>query len=122
MDIQNLPGNIILIELPSEDLYVGDELKNLNELIHSRSNCDVVIDFFRVEIVTSSNISNLLALRDLLRGQGRQLIFCNVSVATKGIFTVAGLDGVFEFVPDKSSALAAIEKARESNKSTHISS
>lgn len=122
MGVQNLPGNILLVDLPSKDLDIGNELKNLNELIHSKGACDVLIDFSKVEIVTSSNISNLLALRDLLREQEYQLIFYNVSVPTKGIFTVAGLDAVFEFAPDKNSALAIIEQTRKSDKPTHASS
>lgn len=122
MGVQNLSEDVLLVDLPSEDQLIGNELKSLNELIHSKGACDIVIDFSRVEIVTSSNISNLLALRYLLREQGHQLIFYNVTVPTKGIFTVAGLDAVFEFAPDKNAALAAIEQTRKSDKPAHTSS
>jgi len=122
MGIQNFSENVIIVDLPSVDVHVAGELKDLNELMHNRSDCDVVIDCARVEIITSSNISNLLALRDLLREHGRQLILCNVTVPTKGIFTVAGLDGVFEFALDRDSALSAIEQSRQKDHSKQVSS
>lgn len=122
MGIQNFSENIIIVDLPSDDAQIAVELKDLNERIHGDNDCDVIIDCARVEIITSSNISNLLALRDLLRENGKQLIFCNVTVPTKGIFTVAGLDGVFEFALDRDSALTAIEQSRKGNHSQKVSS
>ena len=122
MGVQSFSENILVVDLPSDDVHIGSDLKNLNELIHEKSDCDVVIDCSRVEIVTSSNISNFLALRDLLREHGRQLILCCVSVPTKGIFTVAGLDAVFEFAIDRDAALAAVEQGRKSNKPEQVSS
>jgi anti-anti-sigma regulatory factor len=122
MGIHNFSENILLVDLPPEALQMGNELKNLNEIINTKGDCDVVVDFSKVEIVTSANISNLLALRGLLREHGRQLILCNVSVPTKGIFTVAGLDAVFEFAIDKHTALATIQRAQASSKPTHTHS
>ena len=69
----------------------------------------MIVDFSNAEIITSVSLSNLLILRGLLREHGRTLIFCGVSVPTKCIFMVAGLDGVFEFTDDKYAALAAMQ-------------
>jgi anti-anti-sigma regulatory factor len=120
MGIQNFSEDVLFVDLPLREPQIGDELKNLNEIVSTRSECDVVIDFSRVEIVTSSDISNLLTLRALLREHKRQLILCSVSTLTKGIFTVAGLDAVFEFADDKHAALAAIQHAKDTP--THTSS
>jgi anti-anti-sigma regulatory factor len=120
MGIRNLSEDILLADLPSEELQMGNELKNLNEIVITRSECDVVIDFSKVEIVTSSDISNLLALRALLREYGRELILCGVTAPTKGIFTVAGLDAIFEFANDKYAALSAIQHRK--GKPTHTPS
>jgi anti-anti-sigma factor len=109
MGIQNFSEDVLFVDLPSKEPQICDELKNLNEVIVTRSDCDVVIDFFRVEIITSSSISNLLILRKLLQERGRQLILCNVAVMTKYIFTVAGLDKVFDFVDDRFAAMAAVQ-------------
>ncbi len=120
MVIQNFSEDILVVDLPSTEPQLGNELKHLNETISTNNDCDVVIDFFRVEIVNSSDISNLLTLRALLHEHGHQLILCNVSVLTKGIFTVAGLDAVFEFAEDKNAALAAIQHTKDT--STHTPS
>ncbi|MHC4075457.1 MAG: STAS domain-containing protein, partial [Planctomycetota bacterium] len=71
--------------------------------------CDVVVDFSSVDIVTSSSLSKLLKLRKLLADCSHKLVFCNVAAATKGIFTVTGLDGIFEVVEDKFVALAGLQ-------------
>jgi anti-anti-sigma factor len=113
MGIQNFSKNVIFVDLPSNVSQIGDELKNLNETVSVRTDCDVVIDFFRVEILTSSSLGNLMILRNLLQEHGRQLVLCNVAVMTKYIFTVAGLDKVFEFVDDRAAAMAAIESAEQ---------
>jgi anti-anti-sigma factor len=78
-------------------------------MVRDRGDCEVVIDFSDVDIITSSNISKLLKLRKLLADCGHKLVFCNVSPATKGVFTITGLDDIFEFVQDKFIALASLQ-------------
>jgi len=109
MGIKNLPKDVLIAKLPSNSPKIALELKAVNESISKKGNHDVVIDFSRVEIISSSNISNLLILRDLLQNAGRRLIFCNVATVTKCIFVVAGLNEIFEFVDDQSAALEAVQ-------------
>jgi len=110
MGIQNWSEEILLVDLPKEP-KIGEELKTVTEMVRDRGDCDVVIDFHDVDIVTSSSLSKLLRLRKLLVDCGHQFIFCNVAAATKGIFTVTGLEGVFEIVDDKFVALAGLQLA-----------
>jgi anti-anti-sigma factor len=112
MVIQNLLSEgVLVVELPSKEPNIADELKVVNETVSNKPDCDVIVDFSGVELITSSSISNLLILRNLLSEHGRRLILCNVAVVTKCIFTVAGLDEVFEFVNDQPTALAAVGHA-----------
>ncbi len=108
MGIQDWSDDIILVDLPSEP-QIGDELKTLTEIVRDRGDCDVVLDFSSVDIVTSSSLSALLKLRKLLNDCGHNFVFCNVAAATKSIFTVTGIDGVFEFADDKFVALAGLQ-------------
>jgi len=107
MGAKNLSKDVLLVELSSKGLEIANELKAINETIGKECNRDVIIDFSRVEIINSSNISNLLILYNLLKDSGHRLILCNVATVTKCIFVVAGLDVVFEFVDDQPSALEA---------------
>lgn len=108
MGIQNWSEEILLVDLPQEP-ELGDELKTVTGMVRDRGDCDVVVDFSSVDIVTSSSLSKLLRLRKLLVDCGHRLVFCNVAPATKGIFTVTGLDGIFELVDDKFVALAGLQ-------------
>ncbi len=108
MGIQNWSEDIILADLPQEP-DIGDELKTITEIVRDRGDCDAVIDFSQVDIVTSSSLSKLLKLRKLLADCGHRLIFCSVAPATRGIFTITGLDGIFEIADDKFIALASLQ-------------
>ena len=108
MGIQNWSDDVILVDLQSEP-EMGEELATVTTMVRDRGDCDVVIDFAQVDIVTSSSLSKMLKLRKLLADCGHKLVFCCVAPATKGVFTVTGLDGVFEFADDKFVALASLQ-------------
>jgi anti-anti-sigma factor len=108
MGIQNWSEDVILVDLPQEP-EMGEELKTVTQMVRDRGDCEVVIDFSNVDIVTSSSLSKLLKLRKLLVDCGHRLVFCSVAPATKGIFTVTGLEGVFEITDDKFVALATLQ-------------
>ena len=108
MGIQNWSEDIILVDLPSEPQIV-DELNEVIDIVRDRADCEVVIDFSCVNIITSSSLSSLLKLRKLLADCKYHLIFCNVAAATKSVFAVTGIDEVFEFADDKFTALAGLQ-------------
>ena len=108
MGIQNWSEDIVLVDLPPEP-QTADELKSVTEIVRDRGDCDIVMDFSSVDIVTSSSLSGLLRLRKLMVDCGHKLVFCNIAPATKGIFSVTGLNDVFEIVDDKFVALASLQ-------------
>ena len=110
MENHNLPENIILFKLASSDPKITEELKKLNENVSQKRDFDVVLDFSNVEIINSSNISNLLILRGFLENHGRKLILFNVQTITKCIFVVAGLSEIFIFRDDMESVLKETHK------------
>ena len=108
MGIQNWSEEIVLVDLPPEP-EMGEELKTVTQVARDRGDCELVIDFSRVDIITSSSLSKLLRLKKLMSDCSHRLVFCNVAPATRGIFTVTGLDGIFEIVDDKFVALASLQ-------------
>lgn len=108
MGIQNWSEDVILVDLQTEP-DMGEELNSVIAMVRDRGDCDVVVDFSEVDIVTSSSLSKMLKLRKLLTDCEHNLIFCGVAPATKGVFTVTGLEGVFEFAEDKFVALASLQ-------------
>ena len=112
MSIRELSEDILLVELPSAGSKRGEELNAVSQMVSEKCTHDVIIDFFRVELLNSWNISTLLALRSLLQDSGHRLVLYNVRVVTKCIFSVAGLSKVFVFAKDKPAALAALRSSK----------
>jgi anti-anti-sigma factor len=108
MGIQDLTENILLVDAPPEP-GLNEELKNVAEVVRERGDCDVVIDFSHVDIVTSSSLSKLLKLRKLLMDCDHRLVLCCVASATKGIFSITALDGVFEMVHAQPDAIESLK-------------
>ena len=92
MGIQNLSEDVLVVELPSKEPKIANELKAINETVSNKRDCDVIIDFSGVEIITSSSISNLLILRNLMSEHGRRLVLCNIAVVNNCIFSLAGIN------------------------------
>jgi len=110
MAFQNWSEDIILVEL-SREPQMRDELKTVTDIVSDRGDCDVIIDFSNVDIITSSSLSQLLRLRQLVIDCGHRLIFCSVPAFTKSTFSVTGLDGIFELADDKVAASAILQCA-----------
>jgi anti-anti-sigma regulatory factor len=110
MGTKKLADNILLIHLPAEP-QISKELTGVNETLTDGCDCHVLVDFSRVEIITSSSISNLMILQRLARESGHKLILYNLAIPTRCIFRVVGLEKHFDFAEDKSAALAKLESA-----------
>ena len=108
MGIQEWSENIILVNLAKEP-QLGEELQGAKDMISEKNCYDVVIDFGDVEIITSSSIAKLLKIQKGLKEHEHRLILCSVSARTKKVFSLIGLDSVFEFVDDQFVALAGLQ-------------
>jgi len=108
MGIQDWSKDIILVNLPGV-LHEQEELQKVVKMVHARGDCNVVVDFSRVDLAGGRTLTRLLELRQLLQDQGRKLVLCSVAPATRGVFTIARLDEIFDFVRDKFAALAHLQ-------------
>lgn len=111
MGIQNWSDDVVVVDLPVEP-QLNDELCATSEIVRDRGDCDVVVDFSQVDIITSSSISALLKLQKLLTDCRCKLVLCNVAPATRSIFSVTGIDEIFEFSEDKFLALASLQMVK----------
>ena len=108
MGIQDWSETVISADLRAEP----ETREQIEEVIHQardKGNCDVVMDFSNVTILTSTSLAALLRLRKLLADCGQRLLLCSVGSATKGVISITGLGDVFEIVDDKFDALARVE-------------
>ena len=112
MAIQDYSDNIILVELPAEP-QIRQELDKTIEIVRQRTDCDVVADLSNVDIMTSLSLSGFLQLHKLLVDSGHRMVLYNAAPITKDIFRVTCFDGIFEFIDDKSDALASLQPAEK---------
>jgi len=115
MEFQKLSENISLAVLPAKEPHICEGLKNINQEISKSGDFDLIIDFSKVEILTSSSLSNLAILHNWLYGCGHKLVLCNISFPTKCIFKVAGLESHFEFAEDRAAALEVLQRTTPSS-------
>jgi len=108
MSIQNYSEDIILVTLPEQPQH-GQEIDIVNKLLSDSVDFDVLIDFSKVEILTSESICSLMILGKLLEGSGRKLVLFNLPPAIKQIFVRTGLLTVFDIADDKFDALEHIQ-------------
>ena len=97
-----------LFVLPNDFNSLSMELRCVNETVTGEQDRDVILDLSLVEMLTSSHLSNLLILKELLEKNGRRLVLCNVNFQTKCEFTACGLRDAFRFADDKPAALAIL--------------
>ena len=109
MGIQKWSDDITVAEL-ADDPQFTDELATLTEAMEKQPS-DVVLNFGAVSFINSSNVARLLRLRKTMLMQERRLILCGVNTQVWGVFLVTGLDKIFEFTNDVSTALATIQLA-----------
>jgi len=65
----------------------------------------VVLDLSRVRYMNSSNIAKMLRLRKIIIEKNGKLVLVSPSPQVWSVFSVTGLDKVFHFEADVSSAL-----------------
>ena len=102
--------DIVLVELPKDMTDMAVELGYLQETIQREIESHVVIDFSNVESITSTCLQKLLWIKKELKDcDGRKLILCCLSKKTKAIFKRTGLNNIFKFKEEKSTALLQLK-------------
>jgi anti-anti-sigma factor len=72
----------------------------------------VVLDFSAVTFLNSSNLGALLRLRKRMMDLQRRLLLCGVGSKVWGSLIVTGLDKIFHFTDDVSTALATMQMGK----------
>lgn len=106
---KNEQKNVILVVCPPKP-GIDERLEQLVVIIRKKIT-NIVIDFSDVNVITASNISALLILRELLESEGHRLILSGINSRIKNVFVVTKLHRIFEFTDDKTIAMTAFNVA-----------
>ena len=104
----------VLYTAVSRELELQRELEIINEILRGRDDCYVIMSLADIEKLTSSTISRLLKLHDLLSGHGRMLVLCKVSLPVKGIFSKEDLGSPLNYAADIFAAKEMVQKTARS--------
>lgn len=110
MGTETWSENIEIARLGDDPQFAEDMeaiLKSLQERWY-----DVVLDFTSVTFLNSSNIGSLLRLRKRMIDLERRLILCGISSKVWGALIVTGLDKIFHFSDNVSTALATLQMGK----------
>ncbi|HTL29725.1 MAG TPA: STAS domain-containing protein [Tepidisphaeraceae bacterium] len=109
MPIEKWSEQVSVLHL-ADDPQLSDDLQMLEDQASQRK-FDAVLDFGTVRFLNSSNLAKLLKLRNQLNQAESKMILCNVGTPIWGTFLVTGLDKVFDFSDNVTTALASLQIA-----------
>ena len=113
MPIVEWSEQVLVVDLLNEPA-LSDDLLSLSERIESSDRCqDVVLNFLGVGFLNSSNISQLLRVREALKSSGGRMCLCSVNPSIASVLEVTHLDRLFHQEADTASALAALQMAAD---------
>ena len=109
MPIQRWSDQIWVVQLATDPAF-SDELDSLREQAASaQPQPDIVLDFSEATNLNSSNLSQLLRLRKDVTDREARLRLAGPPDHVWAIFLATGLDKVFDFATDTSTALAELQ-------------
>ena len=109
MPVEKWSESVVLVRL-GDDPQFTDDLESLEQTLE-QGRFDVVLDFSAVRVINSSNLARLLRLRKIMAGAEGKLVLCGAGTQVWGVFLVTGLDKIFEFSDNVSTALATLQLA-----------
>lgn len=109
MPLEKWSENIVVVHL-ADDPQFTDDVESVEQCL-SQGKCDAVFDFGSVRFVNSSNIASLLRLRSAMAKDDSRLVLCNLTTQVWSAFLITGLDKVFTFSDNVTTALATIQIA-----------
>ena len=110
MPVEKWSDSVVVVHL-GDDPQFTDDLEALDPAL-SGGRVHAVLDFAAIRFVNSSNLARLLKLRRQCVQDDRRLILCKVGTHVWSTMLVTGLDKVFEFSEDVTTALATLQLQR----------
>lgn len=109
MPLQKWSEDIWVCKMADEPAFSDDMEVLVSQYPGATPSPHVVIDLAGVDVLNSTNISQMLNARKLTADAGKKLRLAGPGNAVWSVFLTAGLDKVFAFSQDTSIALAELQ-------------
>jgi anti-anti-sigma factor len=107
MPIEQWSDEVSVVRL-GDDPQFTEDMNAADQHLETHRHPDIILDFSGVTFMNSTNISRLLTIRQKTIGGDCKLVLCGVSQRLWTSFLATGLDKVFTFTKDVSTALATL--------------
>jgi anti-anti-sigma factor len=107
MSVERWSDDTLVVKL-TDDPGLTDDLDEISARLR-KNRCHVVLDLSGLALLTSGGVSKLLNLRKTVQESGRSLVLCCPGDRVWGVLLTAGLDGLFVFAANVTTALARLE-------------
>ncbi|MCH2143521.1 MAG: STAS domain-containing protein [Phycisphaerales bacterium] len=110
MPIEAWSEQITIAELADEPAF-SEEMSSLMQRMEDLGDAvpDVILNLANVSYLNSSNIAQMLRVRKRLNTAGRNMRICSVDDQVWGVLMITGLDKIFDFTEDVTTALASLQ-------------
>ncbi len=110
MPIEAWSDEITIAELGDEPAF-SEDMSSLMQRLDADQDAipDMIVNLSNVTYLNSSNIAQLLRLRKKLNTAGRNMRICAVEDQVWGVLMITGLDKIFDFTDDVTTALASLQ-------------
>jgi anti-anti-sigma factor len=109
MPIEKWSDQVSVIHLADDPQFTDDLVAIERQPVLPKS--AAVLDFGAVRMISSSNIARLLLLRKRMSANHCRLVLCNLSTQLWSSILVTGLDQIFDFSDNVTTALATLQMA-----------
>jgi anti-anti-sigma factor len=107
MPVEKWSDKVNVVRL-ADDPQFTDDVETLQDQF-LKAGTSAVLDFSSVQFINSSNISRLLRLHKQAVASETKLILCCINTKLWGTFLSIGLDKVFNFSDNVTTALATLQ-------------
>ncbi len=111
MSVDQWMEQILLIKL-SHGCPGGGELDAALRMTGKPHSRHVIMDFSEVQVITSGMLSKMMVLERQLDAFDRRLVLCSVCPEIMRLFQRVGLQGLFRFAKDQTTAFESLTGLR----------
>ncbi len=95
----NYNSGVVVVTIDREKILEEKDIQSLEEtinpIIEENDPLRMVIDFSKVEYLSSSVLGLLIRVNNIIKERGGSMCLCNISSRIYGIFKITRLDKVF---------------------------
>ncbi|MGF1634461.1 MAG: STAS domain-containing protein [Phycisphaerae bacterium] len=110
MPIESWSEDLQIVHLANDPQF-ADDLESVDEKLKAGTPLRLVFDFQQVEFMNSSNIGQLLRVKQSLERSGGRAILCAIPPKVWGTLLVSGMDKVFTVTENVPMAIATLQLA-----------